>query len=191
MDRQKLSCSMEVCGVQKRVSPPLGATTVSHLRRIEPNNRWIKTCWMLFYSCTSGSRSSCSASGEFWRRRTRLLSSSNKCSIGDISGDNAGQGRTRMWFWFRNSWQSTSHVTPCVDMEKDMIKVSLLQKVQKDRIKNIVSVSYGIQCSVNNFELSVTITRNSRPDHNTSASKTVGPAHTLGYKTCPTLAIHR
>ena len=85
MDRQKLSCSMEVCGVQKRVSPPLAATTASHLECIEPINRWIKACWMLFYWCTSRSRSSCSASGEFWRRRTRLLSSSNKCSIGDIS----------------------------------------------------------------------------------------------------------
>ena len=70
------------------------------------NQRWIKACWMLFYSCTSASRSSCNASGAFWRRRTRLLSSSNNSSIGDISGDNVGQGRTRMWFWFRNSWQT-------------------------------------------------------------------------------------
>jgi hypothetical protein len=42
-------------------------------------------------------------------------------------------------------------------MLKDVIKVSLLQKGQNDRIKNIVSVFYGIQCSLNNFELSVTI----------------------------------
>ena len=163
MDRQKLSCSMEVCGVQKRVSPPLAATTASHLECIEPINRWIKACWMLFYWCTSRSRSSCSASGEFWRRRTRLLSSSNKCSIDDISSDNAGQGRTRMWFWFRNSWQSTSHVTSCVVMMKDMIKVLLLQKVQNDRIKNVVSVFYVIQCSLHNFEMSATIKFQPRP----------------------------
>ena len=35
----------------------------SHLRRIEPINRWIKVCGMLFHSCTSASRSSCSVSG--------------------------------------------------------------------------------------------------------------------------------
>jgi hypothetical protein len=38
-------------------------------------------------------------------------------------------------------------------MLKDVIKVSLLQKAQSDRIKNIVSVFYGIQCYLNNFEL--------------------------------------
>ena len=103
MERQKLSCSMEVCGVQKRVSPPLTATTTSHLRRIEPINRWIKACAMLFHSCASASRSSCNVSTEFWRWRTRLPSSTHKCSIGERSGDNADQGRTRMWFWFRKS----------------------------------------------------------------------------------------
>jgi hypothetical protein len=128
--RQKLSCSMEVCGVQKRVSPPLAATTASHLRRIEPINRWIKACWMLFYSCTSGSCLSMICSDNdveqfcwyclscyahmnlnytifvdlfsLWR----LPSSSHICSIGDRSGDNAGQERTRMWFCFRKSGQT-------------------------------------------------------------------------------------
>jgi hypothetical protein len=38
-------------------------------------------------------------------RRICLPSSSHKWSIGGIYGDNAGQGRTRMWFWFRKSWQ--------------------------------------------------------------------------------------
>jgi hypothetical protein len=53
-------------------------------------------------------------------------------------------------------------------MLKDVIKVSLLQKEQNDRIKNIVSVFYGIQYSLNNFELSATIMTNSSPDHNTN-----------------------
>jgi hypothetical protein len=48
-------------------------------------------------------------------------------------------------------------MTPCIAMLKDVIKVSLLQKGQSDRIMNIVSVFYGIQCSLNNFELSATI----------------------------------
>jgi hypothetical protein len=52
-------------------------------------------------------------------------------------------------------------------MLKDVIKVSLLQKGQNDRIKNIFPVFYGIQCSLNNFELSATIMKNSSPDHNT------------------------
>jgi hypothetical protein len=75
-------------------------------------------------------------------------------------------------------------------MLKDMIKVSLLQKGQNDRIKNIVSVFYGIQCSLNNFELSATIMTNSSPGHSTSASKTIGLVHTLVRKTFPTPAVH-
>jgi hypothetical protein len=41
---------------------------------------------------------------------------------------------------------NTCHVTSCIVMLKDVIKVfevSLLQKGQNDRIKNIVSVFYG------------------------------------------------
>jgi hypothetical protein len=49
-------------------------------------------------------------------------------------------------------------------MLKDVIKVSLLQKKQNDMIKNIVSVFYGIQYSLNYFELSGTIMSNSSPD---------------------------
>ena len=64
------------------------------------------------------------------------------------------------------------------DILKDVIEALLLQKEQNDRIKNIFSVFYGIQFSLNNFELSATIMANSSPDHNTSASKTVGLVHT-------------
>ena len=85
---------------------------------------------------------------------------------------------------------NTSQVISCIAMVKDVIKVSLLQKVQNDRIKNIVSVFYGIQCSLNNFELSATIMTNSSPNHNTSASKTVGPVHTLVRKAFPTPAVY-
>jgi hypothetical protein len=42
-------------------------------------------------------------------------------------------------------------------IKKYQKKVSLLQKWQNDRIKNIVSVFYGIQCSLNNLELNVNI----------------------------------
>ena len=74
-------------------------------------------------------------------------------------------------------------------MLKDVIKVSLLLKGH-DRIKNIVSVFDGIQCTLNNCELSATIIINSSPDHNTSVSKTVGLIHTLVRKTFPTPAVH-
>jgi hypothetical protein len=56
---------------------------------------------------------------------------------------------------------NTSHVTSCIVMLKDVTKVSLLQKGQNDRINNIVSVFYGIQFSLNKFELSATIMINS------------------------------
>jgi hypothetical protein len=81
-------------------------------------------------------------------------------------------------------------MTPCIAMLKDVIKVSLLQKGQSDRIMNIVSVFYGIQCSLNNFELSATIMTNFSTDHNISASNTVGLVHTLVRKTFPTPAVH-
>jgi hypothetical protein len=72
----------------------------------------------------------------------------------------------------------------------DDLEVSLLQKGQNDRIKNIVSVYYGIQCSLNNFGLSANTMTNSSPDHNTSASKTVGLVHTLVRKMFPTPAVN-
>ena len=82
---------------------------------------------------------------------------------------------------------NTSHVTFGIAMLKDMIKVSLLQKGQNDKINNIVSVFYDIQCSLNNFELSATIMTNSCPEYNTSASKTVGLVYTLVRKRSPCL----
>ena len=86
---------------------------------------------------------------------------------------------------------NTSHMTSCIVMLKDVIKASMLQKGQNDKIKYIVSELYGIQCvSLNNFELRATIMTNSSPDHNTCASKTVGLAHTLVRKTFPTPAVH-
>jgi hypothetical protein len=88
-----------------RISVTCATTSCSNdsfaLRRIEPINRWIKACGMLFHSCTSAQCSSCSVSGGFWLWRTRLPSSSHKCSIGDYGG----HGRTRMWFWSRKTWQ--------------------------------------------------------------------------------------
>ena len=75
-------------------------------------------------------------------------------------------------------------------MLNDVIKVSLLQKEQNDRINNIVSVCYSIQSSLNNFELSATIMTNSSPNHNTSDSKTLRLVHTLVRKTFPTPAVH-
>ena len=41
-------------------------------------------------------------------------------------------------------WTNASHVTSCIVMLKDVIKVSLLEKGQNDGIQNIVSVFYGM-----------------------------------------------
>ena len=46
---------------------------------------------------------------------------------------------------------NTSHVTSYIVMLKDVITVPLLQKEQNDRIKNIVSVFYGIHCILEQF----------------------------------------
>ena len=83
-------------------------------------------------------------------------------------------------------WTNTSHVTSCIVVCKEVIKVSLLQKGQNDKIGNIVSVVYGIQCSLNNFELSSNIMTNSSPEDNTPSSKTDGLVHTLLRKTFST-----
>ena len=156
-----------------RISVTCATTSCSNdsfaLRRIEPINRWIKACGMLFHSCTSAQCSSCSVSGGFWLWRTRLPSSSHKCSIGDYGG----HGRTRMWFWSRKTWQIRATWHLALSCWKTW------SKFRCSRTKNIVSVFYGIQCSLNNFELSATIMTNSTPDPNTSASKVVGLVHTL------------
>jgi ribosome-binding ATPase YchF (GTP1/OBG family) len=82
-------------------------------------------------------------------------------------------------------------VTSCIFVLKDVVTLSLFQKGQNDRIKNIVSVSYGIQRSLNNFELGATIMTKSFPVHNSSASpKTVGLVHTRVRKKFPTPAVH-
>jgi hypothetical protein len=57
----------------------------------------------------------------------------------------------------QKSLTKTGYTAYCIAMLKDVIKVSLWQKGQNDRFKNIVSVFDGIQCSLNNFELSATI----------------------------------
>jgi hypothetical protein len=49
----------------------------------------------------------------------------------------------------------------------------------------VVSVFYGIQCSLSNFELSATIMTYSSPDDNTSVSKTVWLVHTMVRKIFP------
>ena len=51
--------------------------------------------------------------------------------------------------------------------------------------------SYGIQCSLSNFELIATIMTNTSPDHNSFASKTVGLVHTLVVKRSPWLLYTR
>jgi hypothetical protein len=55
----------------------------------------------------------------------------------------------------------------------------LSQKGQNNKIKNIVSVCYGIQCSLNNFELSAYIMTNSSPYnfrlHNGQTRSHTGP----------------
>ena len=79
--------------------------------RIEPINRWIKACGMLLQSGTSASRNSCSVAGGFWPWRTRVPISSHKCSIGDRSGDNAGQGKTIMLFWKTGQTRATWHLS--------------------------------------------------------------------------------
>jgi hypothetical protein len=85
---------------------------------------------------------------------------------------------------------NTNHVTSCIVMLKDVTKVSLLQTGQNDMTKNIVSVFYDIQCSLNNFELRASIMTNSSPDHNTSTSKMIGLVHAMVRKMFPTPAVH-
>ena len=80
------------------------------------------------------------------------------------------------------------HILHCHVERRDQI--SLLQKGQNDRTNNMVSVFYGIQCSLSNFELSATIMTNFIPDHYTSTSKTVGRVHTLVRKMFSTPAVH-
>jgi hypothetical protein len=66
----------------------------------QDNARWhISACGMLFHSSVSALWSWSIDSGGLTRLRTRLPSSSHKCSMGFKFGDNAGQGSVRMWLY--------------------------------------------------------------------------------------------
>ena len=74
----------------------------SCLNDCSQSKRWIRAWGMLFHSSSNAVLSWSTDSGCCGRLRTRLSSSSHKCSIGDKSGDNAGHGRTLMLFCARN-----------------------------------------------------------------------------------------
>jgi hypothetical protein len=109
--------------------------------------------------------------------------------IGDRSGDNAGQGRHGCDSGSVRNDKHEPHVILHCHVERRDQSFAVSERAN-DRIKNIVSVFYVIQCSLNNIELNATIMTNSSPDHNTSASKTIGLVHTLVRKTFPTPVVH-
>jgi hypothetical protein len=114
---------------------------------------------MLFHSCTSASRSSCSVSGGEHVCRVHPI---NVQLVTDLVIMPTKEEHDVILV--KKVLTNTDHVTSCMVMLKDVIKVSLMQKGQNDRIKNVVSVFYGIQCSLNYFELRAIIMTNSSPD---------------------------
>ena len=98
---------------QYLVWPPLAFMTSWHLRRMESIRRRIKSWGMLFHSLKSAVWSWASVSGGFWLFLIRRPSSSQRCSIGDKSGNIAGQGNTWIWLFSKKviemcaTWQRT------------------------------------------------------------------------------------
>ena len=109
---------------------------------------------MLFHSCTSASRSSGSVSGD--EHVYRVLPITVQLVTDPVIMPAKEEHDVIL---VQNVLTTTNHVTSCIGMLKDVIKVSLLQKGQNDRINNIVSAFYDIKCSLNNFEMSATIVR--------------------------------
>ena len=177
---------MQYCGLRSSVTC---VTTSSSndgfaLRRIEPINRWLMACGMLFHSCTSASRSSCSVSGGFWRWRTRLPCSSHKCSIGDRYDDNADEGRTRMWFWLRKSWQTRATWHIAWSCWKTWSKFRWCRKGRTigSRISSLYCMAFNVPCVILSW---VRSSWQIPAQTNTSASKTVGLVHTVIRKNVP------
>jgi len=145
---------------------------------------------MLYHWCTSASHSWCSVYGVFWRWWTRLPSSSHKCSIGDRSGDNAGQGGTRIWFWFRKSWQrrTTWHLALSCWMTWSKFRCSRKDRTIGSRILYLYFTAFNVPWTIFSW------VRPSRqiPAQTLTlqAQKTVGLIHTLVRKTFPTTAVH-
>jgi len=158
-------------------------------RHIEQINRWMKACGMLFHSSTSASRSSCSVFGGFeggehvyrvHHINVQLVTNPVIMPAKEEHGSDFGSESLDK--------HEPRDILHC-HVERRNQSFAVAEK-QNDRIKNIDSVFYGIQCSLNNFRLSATIMTNSSPDLNTCGSKTVGLIHTLVRKTFPTSAVH-
>ena len=87
--------------------------------------------WIFFHSCTSASRSSCSVSDGFWLSRTRRPGSSHKYPIGYKSGDNACQGRSRVWYWFRKFWKRDPRDTLHCHVERRDQSFAVAQRAER------------------------------------------------------------
>ena len=90
---------------QYLVWPPFASCSVTHLLRIDLIRLLIVTCWLLSHSSSMAVRS-------YWilvRTGTRCCTcrsrASQTCSMGDMSGENAGQGRTGTFRACRNCVQ--------------------------------------------------------------------------------------
>ena len=142
---------------------------------------------MLFHSCRSLSRSSCSVFGGFYRWRTGLPSSSHKCAIVDRSANNVGQGRTRMWFSFIKSWQTRTTWHLALSCWKTWSKFRYCRMIGLRRSSLYFTA----------FNVPWTILSWMRPSWQIPSQtitppppKLVGLVHTLVRKTCPTPAVH-
>lgn len=69
---------------------------------------------MLSHSSSSAVRNRRRDSGGFWPYRTRLHSSSCRCSVEDNSGDNESHRRTRLWRGSKKIWATWHRVLLCV-----------------------------------------------------------------------------
>ena len=81
---------------QYLVCPPFASRRATHLLRIELKRLTIVACGMLFHSSSRATRSWGMLSGTGTRSRTRRSRTSHRCSMGDMSGEYAGQSRTGM-----------------------------------------------------------------------------------------------
>ena len=104
-DTLKKSRGVDQKTSQYLVWPPFASCSATHLLRIELIRLLIVACGMLSHSSSMAVQSSWILSGTGTRCRTRQSRASQTCSMGDMSGEYAGHGRTGTFSASRNCVQ--------------------------------------------------------------------------------------
>ena len=163
LDRDQFSdtFSKQSSAHQYRVCPPLESMHAWQRRRIDVASVLKNARGIPFQILTSAHDRSRNVNGWFWRPRNRRCISSHTCSIGDKSGDIAGQGSTFKLFWVKQS--ATTRAT--CGRALSCCNVALRYCTYGRTWGRMISSRYLMPVSVPSTTTSVVLPRDEMPPH--------------------------